>query len=235
MPYTVRQLVTKAWYLSGIVSRELQTVSGAQITEGVDLLNALLAIKTANSRLIPYYSQPFNVTLVTGQEKYYVPNLISVETLTFFIGTIRYSMLETDRVTYFGSPRVNDITALPYNWHLERTLGGANIFIYFLPADTLNPLQLVGKFSLGNVTVDQDLLLTLDQFYVEYLRYALTEYICNDYNISVTPQTANKLAEYEQVITDISSFDFTIQKQSTLQQSTSINYGDVNLGKGWRP
>jgi len=26
-----------------------------------------------------------------------------------------------------------------------------------------------------------------------------------------------------------------MEKLSTLQQDTSINYGDVNIGKGWRP
>ncbi len=233
MAYTAQKLITRAWYLSGIVARELQTVTGDQITEGLDLLNALLAIKTANNRLIPYYDT-VNFTGVIGQERYNIDNLINVESLTFNIGAVRYSMLEMDRVTYFGTPRVNNIQALPYSFHVERTLNGAYIYVYFTPQSNY-PFEIVGKFSLDSVTLDQDLSLTLDAFYIEYLRYALAEYMCNDYNISLTPQVSKKLDDYEQIITDISPIDLTIQKLSTLQQNTSINYGDVNIGQGWRP
>lgn len=233
MAYTALQLITRAYYLSGIVSRGLQTPTGDQIFDGLYLLNSLLAIKTANNRLIPYYKL-LTFSGIQGVEVYYIPTLINIESVTFNIGPIRYSMLEVDRVTYFGSPRIDNLNALPYQYYLERTLGGANLYIYFLPAGNY-PLNVYGKFSLTAVSLNQDLSLTLDAYYIEYLRYALSEYMCADYNITLQPQVQQKLNEYEQLITDISPIDLTIQKLSTLQQDNSINYGDVNIGKGWRP
>lgn len=234
MAYTVRELVTKAWYLSGVVARRFQVPTGDQITEGSQLLNALLAIKTANNRLIPYYDL-IQITGVIGQEIYFIQNLISVETLTFNIGSVRYSMLEQDRTTYFGSPRVNDIQALPYSYHVERKKGGANVYIYFTSAGAY-PLNLMGKFGFMSATsLDQDLSLTYDAFYIEYLRYALAEYMAADQGITLQPQIAMKLNEYEQIITDISPMDFTIQKLSTLQRNQTINYMQASLDSGWLP
>lgn len=234
MAYTVQQLITKAWYLSGIVSRRLQTVTADQLQEGFDLLNALLAIKSANNRLIPYYNL-IQIPGVVGQEVYFVPNLISVETLTFNIGTIRYSMLEQDRTVYFGQPRVDGLQALPYSYHLERTLNGSNIYIYFTSAGAF-PLNIMGKFGLAQVTgYFQDLSLTMDLYYIEYLRYALAEYMSADYNMILQPQVEKKLSEYEQMITDISPIDLTIQKLSTLQKNITINYAIANFSDGWLP
>lgn len=234
MAYTVQQLITKSWFLSGIVARGLQTVTGAQVTEGFELLNALLAIKTANTRLIPYFKL-IQIAGVVGQEVYFVPNLISAETVTFNIGPIRYSMLEQDRTVYFGNPRVDNISALPYSYHIERTLGGANLYIYFTSAGAF-PLNIMGKFGLSQViSLTQDLSLTMDLFYIEYLRYALAEYMCADYNIILQPQVQQKLNEYEQIITDISPIDFTVQKLSTLQKNITINYAIANFSDGWLP
>ena len=233
MAYTTTQLITNAWYLSGVVARGLEIVDGAQITEGLNLLNALLAIKTANNRLIPYYTF-YSLNLITNQESYFIPNLISIETITFNIEDVRYSMLKMSRKPYFGSARVDAIDALPFSWHVERSVGGATFYVYYLPSDTYL-CKIWGKFSLAEVALGQDLSLTLDLFYIEYLRYALAEYICADYNITFQPQSMSKLTEYEQIITDISPIDLSMTKLSTLQSNFDINWGDVNIGKGWRP
>lgn len=234
MAYTVTKLITNAWYLSGIVSRDLETVSGDQISDGLDLLNAVLAIKTANRRLIPYFTQ-YMLNAVPNQEVYFIPNLINAETLTFNIGPVRYSMQWLDRKKYFGTGRVDNISSLPFDWHVERTKGGANLYLYFLP-DSNYPLIIWGKFSLAMLTnLQQDLSLTLDAFYIEYLRYALAEYMCSEYNINLQPQSQQKLNEYEEIITDISPIDLSVSKTSTLQRHQGLNWGDINIGRGWRP
>lgn len=233
MAYTVTKLITNAYYLSGIVARNLQTVTGDQIEDGLDLLNAVLEIKTAGIRLIPYYTQ-FDFTAVIGQEKYFIPDLISVETFTFFIGPVRYSMQQSMRKQYFGSPRVENIESLPYNWHIERCFGGANLYLYFVP-NIAYPLEIMGKFRLSNVVLNQDLALTMDRFYIEYLRYALAEQICAEYNIPFQPQAQAKLEEYEHKVMDISPPDLSMTKMSSLQRDTALNFGDINLGLGWRP
>ena len=126
MSFTARELISKAYYLSGIVSKRLQTVGGEQINEGLELLNELLSVEGVTGSLIPYFKE-HDLTAVAGQELYFIPNLIQVETLTFNIGTVRYSMQPRGRVDYFGSGRVDNINSLPYDWHVERTKGGMKL------------------------------------------------------------------------------------------------------------
>lgn len=233
MPYTVTQLINRAYYLSQVVSRELETVTGQQLTDALDWLNALLNLKSANSRLIPYYTL-YEFNAVAQQEEYFVPNLINVETMTFNIGPVRYSMQPVSRRPYQGAGRVDNIYSLPFNWHAERCLGGSNIFMYFLP-DTNYPIKIWGKFGFDNVTLNQDLLLLYDEYYIDYLRYRLAMRICSEFGIPMQPQAAAELEELEEAMKDVSPPDLTITKWSDLQGSTGINWGDINIGRGWRP
>lgn len=234
MTYTVTKLITNAWYLSGIVGRVFETVSGDQLSDGLDMLNDLLGMQSANMGLVPYYTV-YQFTSVAGQESYVIPNLLEIETLTFNIGPVRYSMLEQNRTTYFGSGRVDNITALPFNYHLERGLNEGTVYIYFLPADNY-PMTLVGKFGLNQAALNTDLLTVYDRFYITYLRYALTEYICGEYNITMTPANEKKLRALEvQINNNVAPLDLTLNKLSTLGGKTRDNWADVNLGRGWRP
>lgn len=233
MVTTVTQLVTESFYLSGIVSKTLQTVSGAQIAEGLQLLNSVLSFKTAAQRLIPYYRE-YQFNAVIGQQTYYVPDLILAESLTFNIGPVRYSMFPQGRREYFASPRIDNINSLPFQWHFERCLGGANIYLYFNPEDTYL-MKLWGKFSLSNVTLNQDLELTLDLFFIEYLRYALAAKICQNRNVMFAPDNQKMLNEYESEIFDISPMDLKLTKKSSFNADQGLNWGDVNIGRGWRP
>ncbi len=233
MVYTTNKLISNAWYLSGIVARNLQTVTGDQIADGLDLLNAFIAVKTANVRLIPYFME-YDFTAVIGQEMYFIPNLVSIETFTFNIGPVRYSTLPQKRITYSGSGRIDNINSLPFSWKIERALGGANLFIYFNPDQTF-PLKIWGKFALAPVALGQDLSLTIDQYYIEYLRYGLAGQMSEEYNIPLQPQVANRLYELEKMILDISPPDLQMVKMSSLTENTSYNYADVNIGRGWRP
>lgn len=233
MSYPVTKLITNSYYLSGVISRGLQSVTGDQLEDGLDLLNAWIAVKTANVRLIPYFQQ-FDLTAVIDQEIYFIPNLVSVETFTFFIGPVRYSTLPQKRITYFGSGRIENVDSLPYSWHVERVVGGANLYIYFKP-NIDYPLTIWGKFSLSSVFLNQDLELILDKYYIEYLRFGLAEQICTEYNIPLQPQTFQRLQELEKIVTDVSPPDLQMQKMSSLQQHVGFNYADANIGRGWRP
>jgi hypothetical protein len=233
MAYSALQLITNAYYLSGIVARQLQTVSGQQITDGLYLFNALLAVKTADKRLIPYYT-PYTQNLIIGQEEYYIENLLEIESISFNLNNVRYAMNYIPRRKYFGQPRVNNIETLPFSWHMERTLGGANLYVYFLPDNTYQ-INIIGKFSIPEVTLDFDLTTVFDLFYIEYFRYALAAYICSEYTVSFNPQSQQQLNEYELLIMDTSPIDLTTDVLTTLSKSGGYNFGDVNLGKGWRP
>lgn len=233
MAYTTTDLINRAFYLSQVVSRELETVSGQQIEDGLLWLNAILSMKSVHSRLIPYFKQ-YNFNAVAGQEKYNVPNLVDPETLTFNIGPVRYSTMSMSRRPYFGSGRVDNVGSLPFNWHFERVLNGSDIYLYFIP-DTNYPITIWGKFGFDEVFLGDDLLLTFDAYYIDYLRYRLALKICAEYGIPMQPQALNELQEMEDQVTDISPNDLSISKVSCFTGNNGLNWGDINTGKGWRP
>ncbi len=233
MIYTARTLITRAWYLSGIVARGLQSVSGDQAVDGLFLLNALLDWKAVQIDLIPYWTY-YEFPAVANQEKYFIPNLFAIESLTFNIGVVRYSMDFSSRHNYFGTSRVDNISTLPFNWYFNRVHGGGDLYLYFIPADNY-PLKLMGKFGLQNVTLDTDMSLTYDPSYIEYLRYALAQYMCAEYGILFNPESKKILKNIEHQLMDESPPDLSMIKTTLLTQGNPLNYGDVNLGRGYRP
>lgn len=233
MTYTTSELITNAYYLSGILSNVYETLNGSQLSDGLKLLNQLLTQQAAGTRMIPYYSRT-TANMVVNQESYFIPGLVFPEDVTFNFSEVRYTLRYRTRSEYFGSFRLNNLVTLPGDYHVEREKGGARIFIYPLP-DKAYVMNIVGKFALTKVDYDDDLELILDDFYLGYLEYALAERICGTNGITFQPQSNEILNEYKKQIKDLSPIDFTIQKISTLQQYSPLNFGDVNLGKGWRP
>lgn len=231
MAYTVTKLITDAYYASGIVSREFETINGSQLNDGFNFLNDVLADKAIEKDMIPYYLK-YEFNAVAGQEMYFIPNLESIDTLVFFINNVRYQMQEIHRVGFFGTSRA-DVSSLPFTWHLERCFGGANLFLYFFP-DTNYPMEAWGLFRLAEVTLNQDLSLTLDRFYLNYLKYALAERLCSEFNFVVPAGVDKQLKQYQLMIQSRSApLDLTMQKTSTLNGQATLNYGSINLGKGW--
>lgn len=231
MAYIANQLIANAWYLSGVVSRGLETVSNQQLSDGLQRLNGLLAIKTANMGLIPYYKE-YDINTVIGQETYAIPGLLSGESLTFNIGPVRYSTLPKTRQQYFGTPRVDNIQSLIFSWHTERTKGGSNLYVYFLPQDVWT-MKLWGKFGLDSVTSQEDLSLIYENYYLEYLLYGLAEYLCEFYNVAFSEIQSARLNQYEKVIREISPMDTTMQKMSSFAPNLAFNYANANIGHGW--
>lgn len=232
MAYTTLQLINNAYYESGIVSRGFETVGGQQVTDGLMFLNDIIADKTIENGLIPYYEQ-YNFFANAGQETYFIQNLITIDTFVFFIDTVRYSTQPQGRREYFGSSRAENIKSLPGAWHMERTFGGANLYIYFKP-DQNFPLTIWGQFRLSEVTINQDLSLTLDRFYINYLKFDLAARLCAEYNYTVPPGVAKQLAQYEDSISKKSGpMDLRLTKLSSLQRRGGINYAQVNIGHGW--
>jgi hypothetical protein len=234
MTYTVRKLITKSFYLSGVVAREFQTVSGSQITDGLDLLNALLAFKTADSKLIPYYRR-YAFDMTPGDGEYYIENLYKVDALTFNLDeTVRYPIEKASRHEFFNTGRVLNIDSLPAMWHGEREKGGMRLYFYFDPISDYT-VQLSGKFGLTNVALDDDLEDTYDDAYIEYLRFALAEYICMDWGMDFAPNKAKQLQKMIQQLSRLSPADITIRKRSILTSKGAMNWGAINIGRGWTP
>lgn len=233
MTYTTTQLITGAYYGSGIVSREFETVSGGQISDGLLWLNDILAEKDIDQATIPYEST-YSANFIIGQKIYPIPDLVQIDTLTFFLDQVRYSMNYSKRNEFFGASRVENIESFPFEWYFERQFGGGNLHIYFAP-DRNYPMEIHGTFRMAPVVLGQDLSLTLDQFYRTYLRYALMDRMCSEYNFDTPPNVLRQLSKYESWITKKSRIiDLQLQKTSTLQKRGTFNWAFVNLGKGWQ-
>lgn len=234
MATTARQLITRSWYLSGIVARNAQTVSGDQITDGLELLNALLDWKSINTALIPYWTYDTTITTVAGQESYFIPNCLAIESMTFTLDSVRYSMDYVTRRVYFGSGRVENIQSLPFNYTFNRQLGGGTAYLYFIPQSDYQ-LKIMGKFALQDVTLDENLETVYDKSYIEYLRYALARYMCSEYGILFNPESAQILKSIERELMYVSPPDLSLMKASVLSNSAGLCWEDVWTGQGWRP
>lgn len=236
MAYLARTLINRAWYLSGIVARNLQTVTGDQETDGLMLLNALLDFKQIETDLIPYYTYKEDFFTIPGQEKYFIPNCALIQSVTFDLQQVRYSMDYVTQRNYFGSARVENLQSLPFSWTYVRELNGGNLYMYFLPQNIYR-LKIFGKFFLTDVTLETDLTTVYDTSFIEYLRYALAEYMCSEYGILFNPESNNKLKSMKRKLMYLTPPDLSGEKYSVLTGDgyNGWNWGDVNLGLGWRP
>lgn len=250
MAYTARTLITRSWYLSGIVARNLQVPTGDQITDGLALLNALLDFKQIETDLIPYWTY-IGMPAVANQESYFLPYVAEIESLTFNIDVVRYSMDYVTRRNYYGSSRVDNIASLPFSWNYNRALGGGNLALYF-PPEANYPLKMMAKLFLVDVNLDTDLTNIsqsvpytflnssnqgYDTSYIEYLRYSLARYMCSEYGIQFNPESEKILKSYERKLMYLSPPDLSMKKSSILNADSAPgwNWGDVNIGRGWRP
>jgi hypothetical protein len=234
MTYLASQAITESYYLSGIVSREFETPTGAQMSDGLRLLNELLVDRTIDNGTIPY-TQQLLMNAVQGQSAYYIPNMINLEVFTFYIKSVRYQTRNQQRQEYFGSFRVVDIESLPFDWHFERSLNGGTLYLYFVP-DMAYPLEIWGTFRLSTVTEFQDLSLTIEQFYINFLMYLLAERLCIFNSFIVPNDVKTQLGKYYQWINKSTNvMDLRMNKLSSLSNGTAINYALVNLSNGWVP
>lgn len=237
MAYTTTKLITGAYYLSNMVAKGFETVKGDQLHEGLELLNSLLSFKSVDQRMVPYY-RFYEFVAEIGVEKYEIPHLILQQSLTFNLSDgsdVRYPMRWQTRNVYFGSARANNTNSLPYMYHTERKKGGSDLYIYFKPVQEY-PFQLFGKFGLDEAELDQDLSEIYDLYYIDYLRYGLAEYICQENAITLPPQIQKKLDEFEETIYDVSPIDLTnIRRTAFTRGQSGLSYQQINIGRGYTP
>ncbi len=226
MAYTAQTLITRSWYLSGIIARNLQTITGDQLTDGLMLLNSLLDFKQIETDLVPYWAY-IQLNLVPGQEYYFLPYVAAIESSTFNIDVVRYPMDSVTRRNYYGSARVDNISSLPFSYNYNRALGGGNLAMYFLPESNYT-LKVMAKLFLTDVTLATDLTNITqvglpytfvnsanqgyDTSYIEYLRYGLAQLMCSEYGIIFNPESAAILKKYERKLMYISPPDLSAIK-----------------------
>jgi hypothetical protein len=260
MAYTAQQLITRSWFLSGIVARNLQVPTGDQIYDGLQMLNDLLNFKQIETDLIPYW-QYITFNAVPQQEYYFLPYVAAIEESTFNIDVVRYPMVSTSRSDYFGSSRVDNISTLPFSWNFERSVGGGTFGMYFLP-DQDYPIKMKVKIFLVDVALDTDLqdvtasyinqydvpnytqyyfinnsIQGYDTAYIEYLRYTLARYMCSEYGVIFNPESEKIYQAMVRKLMYMSPPDLSGKKLSILyaDSNSGYNWGDINIGHGWRP
>jgi len=156
MAYSVTKLITDAYKLSSLVSREFEEIQGYQLNDGLEWFNQLLADTGLDYGAIPYITTYYEFNCVPGQEKYYLRNLLDIQSCVFFIQAIRYEMKYISRKAYFGLPRANNISALPLSYTYERAPHGVNLFVYFYPQEPY-VIQIVGNMYVNFADLNQDL------------------------------------------------------------------------------
>jgi hypothetical protein len=227
------ELIVESWYLSGIVSRDLETVGGSEIKDGLRLLQDLLDETSINGILIPYYTHA-ETTTVQGQEEYDIDGLIDLRELTFNIDNVRYSMRRDTQKRYFGDNRVDDVTSLPFHYFAERKLNGMRIYLYFIP-DQAYTLKITGKYEFMPITFDSILDEQMDRYYVSYLRYSLAKRMCDWRGYPYDPQKDKTLSMLEYKVTEVSGVDLSTVRTTRFGKASAFRYGQANLGRGWVP
>ena len=227
------ELITNAFYLSGIVGREFETPTDAQVTDGLRIVNFILSEKTKTGELIPYYGD-IDFPFVIAQEKYFLQDLITLDAFTFNIETVRYNMQAGARHEYFGDFRVDNVKSLPSEYYLERTKGGMNVYVYPIPSGTFLG-KIKGRFSLQSIALFDDINVQLEEFYISYLQYKLAERLCRFYTLPFPAESRLELKEMEATLTKLSPADLSIRKVSTFPPQTLGYWGYVNLYTGWVP
>lgn len=230
-PYLASTLISRAWNLSGVVAKGFEQVSGDEGGEGLNLLNEVLAEKSYDLKLIPYWGR-IEFNLVQGQERYFIPNLFQIETFTFNIGSVRFPTFKAGRKQYFGDGRVDDIQALPFEWHLERELDGCYLYVYYLPQQEFLA-KITGKFALTNVELQTDLSKLYDLFYIRYLRFLLAQAMDLEYDIEFAVDKLKKLQQIEQKLLYVSPPDFKMKKISFLNNNQPFNWAHINISPGY--
>lgn len=234
MAYLTSNLISDSYYLSGIVSRDFETVTGSQTSDGLRLLNEVLADRTVDESTIPY-TDKYLLTAIPGTDEYFIADLIDIDVFVFYIQSVRYQTRNQKRQDYFGSFRATGIQSLPWDWHFERQFGGGKLYLYFVP-DVAYPMEIWGSFRLSSVTLFQDLSLTLDQFYTNFLKYLLAERLCQFLSYKLPQDISLQLQKYYKwIASNTNVMDLRQQKLSSLSGGSAINYAVVNLSGGWIP
>ena len=241
MAYSTRQLIIEAYYLSGIVARDYEFTGGSDIQDGLDRLNDFLTIKGAKTKLIPYFTI-LEGNLVPRQEKYFFPDLVDIDSFTFFLinddesspASVRLSVWQQTPFEFFAVPRALNIDSLPIYWHMERVFGGCEVYVY--PAPILAyPYQIRGKVALTSTALDQDLETVYDTWYRVYLKYGLAMALCAWRQVAPPLNLVTMFEEMEQEMTTLEVMDFSLRKASYFSGSAMFTIADATFKNVWRP
>ena len=234
--YTVNQLITNAFYLSKVRSKDFQDVGGDDITVGLDLLNKVLAGMNFNQKMIPFYKE-YKFNAVVGEGKYFIPQLMLPLTVTFNMQVVRFATTTLGRAKFHGRTIIEGIHALPFENTFERCLNGCNFYVQFLPCEDFE-FKIWGKFGFDSVTVADlptDLLLTYELAYIDYLEMLTAKRICAYYGVEITPAVQFFLDEISANVNDCNVIDLTPKNVNLYERHGQLNWVTAQLSHGFEP
>lgn len=140
-------------------------------------------------------------------------------------------------VIYYANP--SSSTTLTVATSFQNATSGANI-LYTSSGSGTNTLTFINPNNIPFYTYYTFINSSnqgYDTAYIEYLRYALARYMCSEYGVGFNPQSEAIYMSYVRKLMYISPPDLSMKKVSILgaHDRTGYNWGDVNIGHGWRP
>ena len=227
------ELTTDSYYLAGIVSPGFENVSGQQLTRGINLFNDVISESAISATLIDYDSH-LEIDTVIGQEIYFVPGLVELSVLSFNLDDVRYYMTPLTRNVYFGQSRVDNITSLPLTYYAERTMGGMNLYLYYVP-DQIYNLNLTGKIAYLPVVPSTNLDLGFERFHQSYFKYKLAKRLCDFNTVPFPQQSHDELISQERNLSKLTVPDMTASTTTIFLPNPTDPFTQANLGKGFEP
>lgn len=142
----------------------------------------------------------------------------------------------TTDVIYYANP--SSPTTLTLATTLANAQSGTNI-PYSSPSIGNNSLTFINPNNIPGFTYYRFINNAnqgYDTSYIEMLRYALARYMCSEYGIMFNPQSEKIYQSYVRKLMYMDPPDMSMKKLSILRASDSpgYNWGDVNIGHGWR-
>lgn len=234
MAYLASQLLVKALRTTGLAPADIgNQPTSRMMVDALDLLNEILSQINSDGALLPYTTTTF-IDLTAGQQTYQIPNLIQWQAIAYYLQDIRYTLYYSARTDYYSSNRADNILSLPYQFHVERTLGGSEISMYFFPQEDY-PLQITGLFGFNSVNMGQDISNLFDTYYLKYLRLQLADSICNYYNVPLPANSARELMVIKKQIKRLNNPDLSAQVVPLMGGANFPSYAQANFRNGFQP
>ena len=142
---------------------------------------------------------------------------------------MRIGLREQGRGRYDGENRVNDTQAPPGYFNYEKVLGGVNLSVWPLPSSDYT-VTITGLFALSSVTMNTDLSLTYDDFFIVFLKLLVIRRLAAKYKRKLDQTYKDMLVEAKEAIENsFNEPDFTSTPLSLVDGGTTIDSTEAQI------
>jgi hypothetical protein len=232
---TSNDLIVKAFYLINEYSPYEQP-SSAEIAEGLDYLNDILASLNIGGINIPYV-HTINFNMVPSQDTYSfgqdeTNDVISNKILDLFdvyivYQDIQYPLEVIDHDTAFQLARALSTTTRPTKVFLQNAETNSTLKFIYSP-DMAYTCYIRAKFYLGSIGLAQNIT-SVPNTYFRYLRYKLAKELASVFETNTWDDFKDsELNKMEADIKALSNKNWAI-KQTRLMQKNVMGFGKIYI------